>query len=663
MCEGGIICLRTSRIKTKIELESSRFKMSRVDAAASLLTGMRLALYGVSCMAWLFSNASASAQTVNVGDLCWLRPSAIVVSSDSQIGVLCPGANEVRLLEPEKEKEKSIPVLPQSTGLTLDANSQKLYVTSSYNTSRLGSVCVYQLPKGNLIATWAAGYGVTSPVLSHDGETLFVCNRFDGTAAAYNTKDGSTLFVQPTSNSPKNREPISLDVTPDGSLLAISHSLPGVTANSKTLASSVSILDARSGNFLHEIKLPNGSVGLRDIQISPCGKYAVVVHLLARFSLPATHVDRGWMNSNVFTLIDMGKKEQICTLLLDQIDCGAANPWGVAWSADGNKLYVTHAGTHELSVIYFDKLIEKLAPLSEQEKLNLFNNFSFLNDLRERTSLAGNGPRSLCVSGNKIYVTHYFSDSVDIVNCNNLPSTVESISLMGSNINAKKPEEIPTYWGERLFNDAKLCYQEWQSCASCHSYDARTDGLNWDLINDGIGNPKNTKSLLLSHKMPPSMSTGIRPTAEMAVRSGIRYILFRDHTEFEAEAIDEYLKSLQPLPSPHLNKMGKLTDEAEKGKKLFESPEVGCARCHSGIFFTDTKQYNVGTSSIHDKPHQLFDTPTLIEIWRTAPYLHDGSALTIYEMFTARNPQNIHGNTKHLTEPELRALEAYLLSL
>jgi len=149
----------------------------------------------------------------------------------------------------------------------------------------------------------------------------------------------------------------------------------------------------------------------------------------------------------------------------------------------------------------------------------------------------------------------------------------------------------------------------------------------------------------------------------MAVRSGIRYILFREHTEFEAEAIDEYLKSLQPLSSPYLEKMGKLTDEAEKGKKLFESPEVGCSRCHNGTFYTDTKQYDVGTSSERDKPHQLFDTPTLIETWRTAPYLHDGSALTIYEMLTTRNPENIHGNTKHLTEPELRALEAFVFSL
>ena len=59
--------------------------------------------------------------------------------------------------------------------------------------------------------------------------------------------------------------------------------------------------------------------------------------------------------------------------------------------------------------------------------------------------------------------------------------------------------------GERLFNDTTLCHQRWQSCASCHP-DGRTDGLNWDLLNDGIGNPKNTKSLLLASEKPPEMA-------------------------------------------------------------------------------------------------------------------------------------------------------------
>ncbi|MBR5605843.1 MAG: cell surface protein, partial [Verrucomicrobia bacterium] len=134
------------------------------------------------------------------------------------------------------------------------------------------------------------------------------------------------------------------------------------------------------------------------------------------------------------------------------------------------------------------------------------------------------------------------------------------------------------------------------------------DGLNWDLLNDGIGNPKNTKSLLLSHRTPPCMSTGIRADAETAVRSGIRYILFAVRPEAEAQAMDAYLKSLKPLPSPLLDPQGELTPLAKEGKALFGSAQTGCSNCHSGEYFTDMNLYDVGTAGEYDKPNQAFDT-------------------------------------------------------
>lgn len=50
--------------------------------------------------------------------------------------------------------------------------------------------------------------------------------------------------------------------------------------------------------------------------------------------------------------------------------------------------------------------------------------------------------------------------------------------------------------------------------------------MNWDLMNDGVGNSKNCKSLLFSHPTPPSMISGIRETAEHAVRAGFKFIQF-----------------------------------------------------------------------------------------------------------------------------------------
>jgi cytochrome c peroxidase len=216
--------------------------------------------------------------------------------------------------------------------------------------------------------------------------------------------------------------------------------------------------------------------------------------------------------------------------------------------------------------------------------------------------------------------------------------------------------------GEMYFNDAMICWQGWQSCASCHDDDARVDGLNWDLLNDGIGNPKDTKSLVLSHKTPPVMSLGVRASAEIAVRSGMANSLGVSLPEEVAAAMDTWLKSLQPGPSPHLVN-GRLSESAQRGEKLFKSGGTGCINCHEPELYTDLHSYNVGTQNPFDRDDKEFDTPTLRELWRTAPYLHDGSAVTIRDVLTTRNPKDEHGKTSQLTAQQIDDLVEYLLSL
>jgi len=214
--------------------------------------------------------------------------------------------------------------------------------------------------------------------------------------------------------------------------------------------------------------------------------------------------------------------------------------------------------------------------------------------------------------------------------------------------------------GELYFHDARLCFQGWQSCASCHPGNGRADGLNWDLRNDGVSNAKNTKSLLFAHQTPPAMSLGVRDNAETAVRAGIQYILLTSQPDEVAVAMDAYLKSLKPVPSPYLLK-GKPSRAARRGQKVFQ--RAGCASCHPSGLFTDLQQYDVGTRHVFDRPEDKFDTPTLIELWRTAPYLHDGSAITVLDVLTTRNPKDEHGKTSGLSGQELDDLCAYLLSL
>jgi len=589
----------------------------------------------------------------------YLSPLALVADNEGKILYLAEAtAKQVVAFNIAAGKVTKVISLPEKpSGLALAPDGQSLYVTAGVAN---GGVHVVNLNTGKIEHTLPAKHTPTAPVLSPDGKTLYVCYRFFNSVAIYDLtskKSVAALTVIAVS-----REPVTAALTPDSRFLFVANHLPAGAADRDSTAAVVSILDADAKKIIKTIELPNGSTGLRDICIAPDGKYAYVTHLLARYQLPTTQLERGWMNTNALSIIDIPKKQLLNTVLLDDVDLGASNPWDVACTDDGKYICVTHAGTNEVSVIDRTKLHNKLASVAKGVKVSdvslspsdVPNDLSFLVGLRRRLKLTGNGARGLAVIGTKVYVAEYFTDSLGIVDIDpeSLPKA-RSIAL-GPRKRLTKVRK-----GEMLFNDASLCFQNWQSCASCHPGGGRVDALNWDLLNDGIGNPKNTKSLLLAHKTPPAMVTGVRPDAEAAVRAGIRHIQFAVRPEEDAAAIDEYLKSLKPVQSPYLVK-GRLSKSAKRGQKVFNKAE--CASCHPSGLYTDLKKYDIGTGKGLDE-NKSFDTPTLIEAWRTAPYLYDGRAETIKEVLTKHNAGDKHGNTSALTDEEINSLAAFLLSL
>ena len=58
-----------------------------------------------------------------------------------------------------------------------------------------------------------------------------------------------------------------------------------------------------------------------------------------------------------------------------------------------------------------------------------------------------------------------------------------------------------------------------------------------------------------------------------------------------------------------------------------------------------------------------YDVPTLIEIWRNAPYLHDGRATSIRDVVTTFNADDEHGVTTDLTPEEITDLIEFVESL
>jgi YVTN family beta-propeller protein len=559
----------------------------------------------------------------------WCAPAAVALTKDAKtLYIGCARGHRVEVFDlARREIVRQIALPSPVSGLVLSADESRLYVTSAGAASS-----VYIVASNAIVATIAAGHTAGSPVLSPDGRWLYVCNQFNN--------DVSVIDVaarKEAARIPVSREPVSAALSSDGKLLLVANSLPAMRSDRPPVAAEISLVDTASRHVSGRVILPNGSTGLRQIRLSPDGSIAAVSHLLSRYFVPTTQLDRGWIQTNAVSLIDVPGRKLLTTVLLDEIDRGAANPWGVEWSGGGKYLCVTHAGTHELSVIDVAAMRVKLANAARDPA----DDFSFLLGVRKRIQLAGKGPRALAVNGSHAWVASYFSDSVESVDLD----TGAVACLRGP---------VPHGAGEAVFNDGSISFQGWLSCASCHGPNARVDGLNWDLLNDGIGDPINTKSLLLAHRTPPSMSHAVRENAEAAVRAGLEHILFAQRPESEAAALDDYLKSLQPLPSPHLVN-GKLSSSALRGKKLFFDGTVGCGACHPAGLFTTLKSYDVGAGTL--------DTPTLIEVWRTAPYLHDGSAATLREVLTTANPNDRHGKTSHLRSSQLDDLVAYLLSL
>lgn len=595
----------------------------------------------------------AAAGVVGAGQRpAYQSPFALVAARDgSRLFVSLHTAGAVAAVDVASRRVAwTAPVGGEPAGLALSPDGATLYVADSAS----GMVAAVGTAKGDVAGTLEAGRGVFGLALAADGSRLFACDRFLNRVNAVDV--AAKKLAQPL---PATREPYFCALSPDGATLWAANLLPLGPATDPEAAAALDAYDARTLKPLAQVKLPSGATDVRQIACSPDGAWVYVVHVVARFNLPPTQLERGWVNNSGLSLVDARARKHVATLLLDEASCGYAMPFAAVVSPDAKTLAVTYTGTHEVALIDLALMHERLAKEPAARLPELVNELSLLSrwGAIRRCPSGGRGPHGAAFApkGDTLYVANYFSDNLGVVNVGK--AKLDGAIPLGP---AAEPDLVRR--GEMLFFDATICYQRWQSCGTCHP-DARVDGLNWDLLNDGIGNPKNNKSMLNAHRTAPMMSLGIREDMDHAVRAGLQFILYRQVIEEEATAIDAYIRSLTPRPSPHRNRDGSLSPAARRGEALFKSPKTACTACHTGELFTDLKTHDVGTAGPLDGNVRKFDNPSLIELYRTGPYLHDGRAVTLQEVLTKFNPGDTHGVTSHLSKQEIEDLVAYLLSL
>jgi cytochrome c peroxidase len=146
-----------------------------------------------------------------------------------------------------------------------------------------------------------------------------------------------------------------------------------------------------------------------------------------------------------------------------------------------------------------------------------------------------------------------------------------------------------------------------------------------------------------------------------------------------SNALATYLRSILSGNSPYdrfINGDRKaLTAEQQRGLQIFRG-RGNCTACHVGPTFSDERFHNTGVAwqddRLQDEGHGngTFKTPTLREVARTAPYMHDGSLATLIDVVDfygdggRKNPSlDPEVRPLRLTDEEKRALMLFLESL
>ena len=623
----------------------------RAGIAGGLLSTAAV-LFGVALWTGGPARAVMTGRTGEV--LTYASPEELVLSTDgAKLFVLCQQSDEVRVLNAATyAEEKKIPVGHLPRGFSLSVDGARLFVTNTWD----DTISVIDTKALSVVATWPVGAEPSSVVEDRAGKHLFVANRISSDVAVLNAQTG-----QEEKRLSAGRGASYITPSPDGSRLYVTHVYPNPTAFRTAPESEVTVIDAARAVVVDRIAL-RSIAGVFHVAVSADGRLAAVAELHPKNLVPLAHLEHGGAFEDTLTLFgaDVGPKP--VEVPLDELERYAARPFGVTITPDKSRMYVTSGGSQMLTVIDVPRLL-RYVHLHPQPFV--YDLSASANYVITRVAV-GRDPRGVLLShdGRTLLVANRLDDTISVIDTrsNKVASTV---TLSG-------PKQISVLrHGEQTFYSAAQSFQGQIGCANCH-IDSTFDGLNWDLEPDGFGRGIVDNRLLEDVKgTDPYKWNGGNPNlpTECGPRTERYFWRAENYDDLTLADLVTYIRSMPPRPNRWKLPGYELTAAEERGKEIFERkvdkfgnpiPEKNrCVYCHSGLKGTSQKSFDVGTKKPTDDSG-LLDTPQLTNIALTAPYLHDGSAATLEEIWTIYNPEDKHGRTNDLTKDELNDLIEYL---
>lgn len=579
----------------------------------------------------------ASSAAVHAG----FSNSLLDISAD---GTLLAAANRdngtVSIVDLAKnEVLREVPVGAKAEGVTFVGRSHNVAATAYAD----DKVVLFDADTGTVggeVEVFDEPYGIVS---SADGTKLYVTLEYPGQVVEIDVASRRVSRTLPAG--PFIR---GLALSPDGKQLFVT----------EYLTAAVVALDLVTGTAVDRWPGSASENLARHVALHPTRPKAYIPHIRSR-----VNVNRGEGSIVPFVSVidtDPGEGRRRKTLPMDSFTSVlvVANPWETALSPDGKLLVAAFAGTDD---IYVCDVID--------------------DDYRElgfrKVSNVGHNPRAVrfATDGKKFYVYNTLDFNV-------VTYDAENFRRQGTIKVCENPLGDEILRGKILFYSAlqPMVGRRWISCASCHP-DGDGDGRTWQNP-EGLRNTTALYGMAWTHPIHWSADRDESQDFEHTIRSqlmqGRGLIRGRVNEALETpnkgrsadlDALAAYSNS-HKVPFSPFAKRG-LSDAAKRGRELFQGAETRCTECHGGPYYTDStparpfKLHDVGTGT--DDPSEkmgpTYDTPTLLGIYRTAPYLHHGKAQTLEEVLTTYNAADRHGKTSHLTKAQIADLVEFLKSL
>jgi len=516
----------------------------------------------------------------------------------------------------------------------------------------------------------------------------------DGRILITNQGSGALTILSPTDLSlvatlPLPPDPRAVAVTADGRDVFVSHYLTRGDAGSVTRIDLSSMSVAGRVDLVEDPGPDTPSSGrgfpnlLSALAIDPAGQSAWVGGLKSNTSagLFREGMLQGPKNlvRGFFGPVHIASGREDLPRRIDTNDADSAS--AIAFSPSGRHAYVAHQGAGTVSV--YDVVASALSRPGDGGTV----------PFRSRLEV-GDAPQGLAVSpdGRRLYVSSYLGRGVTVVDVVD-PAGAKVVATIPVTAEPLTPTILN---GKRMFFRSaapRHSASSYVACASCHPDGGGSDGRTWDFTQRGEG-LRNTKDLRGRAGLadgPVHWSANFdeiqdfeRDIVEHFGGTGLAGDGLPPNPPFgppnagRSQDLDDlaaYVASLAIAPpSPFRDADGRLSPAARRGRDIFG--RIGCPECHPGPRYTtsalrpdagDPLLYDVGTltpasgARLGD-PLRGLDTPSLVGLWDSPPYLHDGRAPSLRDVFL--DPGNLMGQAAaNLSTAQLDDLVAYLLSI